>query len=64
MKFIGDKMKSIIITKTGETLKYDSVLEAQPMLNRISRQYGKKINYYEAIDQKDQKVRIYDVFYK
>ena len=73
MKFIGDKMKSIIITKTGEILKYDSVLEAQSMLNEIAKQYGKeimeqygekgKLGYFEMIAGHD-KVRIYDVSYE
>ena len=56
-------MKTIIITMTGETLKYNTVKEAKPKLNKIMKQYG-KIGYYDTIDRKDQKLRIYDVSYE
>lgn len=56
-------MKTIIITMTGETLKYNTVKEAKPKLDEIMKQYG-KIGYYEAIDREDQKLRIYDIFMK
>jgi hypothetical protein len=57
-------MRTIIITITGQTLKYNTVKDAKPKLNEIMKQYG-RIGYYNAIDSRENKeVRIYDVSYE